>query len=224
MALVSTQKLAGYSTSSTRGKLTLPQHVVGKIGMLFPPELQNEGNAKFNMFLEVPNEGSRPFVVTTSLQKLRKAEEKVERAPEADRIDELDAMDEDVVPEQAPIKMEFDLNEPVQLDMEINLNQPNQPVRMEFDLNELAHPNMESVSAVDLVLPKDKDSNASIERIGAFIDNGLVTGESKELCVVSNAGVYISVDSTNQMDRAMLMGFLISRVDKILPGQWFGGR
>ncbi|GLU14277.1 hypothetical protein SLE2022_308570 [Rubroshorea leprosula] len=183
MALVSTQQLAEYSTSA-RGKLTLPQHVVGKIRMLFPSALRNAGKAELIMFLEGPNEGSRPFVVTASLQKLRKKGGNgvrvvllesgwmpivrelqlkkgdtvnifllnnitwtyliaVERAPEADRIDEADAMDEDVVPEEAPIRMEFDLNEPVQLDMEINLNQLNQPVRMEFDLNEPAHPNME---------------------------------------------------------------------------------
>ncbi|GKV09897.1 hypothetical protein SLEP1_g21331 [Rubroshorea leprosula] len=183
MALVSTQKLPKYSTS-TRGKLTLPQDVVGNVPILFPPELQNAGKAKLNMFLEVPNEGSRPFVATASLQKLRKKGEngvrvvllasgwkpivrelqlkkgdtvsifllnnmswtyliEVQRAPEADRIDEVDAMDEHVVQEEAPIRMEFDLNEPVQLDMESNLNQPNQQVRMEFDLNEPAHPHME---------------------------------------------------------------------------------
>ncbi|GLT49698.1 hypothetical protein SLA2020_232380 [Shorea laevis] len=67
----------------------------------------------------------------------------VERAPEANRIDEVDAMDEDVVQEEAPKRMAFDLNKPAQLDMEINLNQPNQPARMEFDLNERAHPHIE---------------------------------------------------------------------------------
>ncbi|GLT49701.1 hypothetical protein SLA2020_232410 [Shorea laevis] len=68
----------------------------------------------------------------------------VERAPEVDRIDEVDAMmDEDVAPEEAPIRMEFDLNEPVQLDREIDLNHLNEPVRMEFDLNERAHPHIE---------------------------------------------------------------------------------
>ncbi|GKV26111.1 hypothetical protein SLEP1_g35464 [Rubroshorea leprosula] len=181
MALVSTQKLPKYSTS-TRGKLTLPQHVVGKILMLFPPALRNAGKAELIMFLEGPNEGSRPFVVTASIQKLRKNGgngvrvvllesgwmpivrelqlEKgdtvnifllnnmawtyliaVERAPDADRIDEVDAMDEDVVPEEAPRRMIFDLNEPAPLDMD--LNQPNQQGRMMFDLNELAHPDME---------------------------------------------------------------------------------
>ncbi|GLT49693.1 hypothetical protein SLA2020_232330 [Shorea laevis] len=67
----------------------------------------------------------------------------VERAPDADRIDEVNSMDEDVVPEESPIRMEFDLNEPAPLDMENNLNQPNQRARMEFDLNESAHPHME---------------------------------------------------------------------------------
>ncbi|GKV09901.1 hypothetical protein SLEP1_g21335 [Rubroshorea leprosula] len=172
--LVSSQKLPKYSTSA-REKLTLPQYVVGNIPNLFPPELQNAGKAELIMFLEGPNEGSLQFVVTASLQKLRKKGRNVvrvvllesgwkpivrelqlkkgdtvsifllnntawtylmavERAPEADRVDE------DVVPEEAPIRMEFDLNEPIQLDMEINLNQLNEPVRMEFDLNEPAHP------------------------------------------------------------------------------------
>ncbi|GLT49692.1 hypothetical protein SLA2020_232320 [Shorea laevis] len=63
----------------------------------------------------------------------------VERAPDADRIDEVDGVD--VVPVEAPRRIEFDLNEPVQLGMEFDLNQPNQPVRMEFDLNEPVHPN-----------------------------------------------------------------------------------
>ncbi|GLT33755.1 hypothetical protein SLA2020_083180 [Shorea laevis] len=67
----------------------------------------------------------------------------VERAPEADRID-VNAMDEDVVLEGAPVRMDFDLNEPAQSDMGINLNQPKQPaVRMAFDLNEPADSNME---------------------------------------------------------------------------------
>ncbi|GKV09899.1 hypothetical protein SLEP1_g21333 [Rubroshorea leprosula] len=175
MALVSTQTLPYYSTS-TGGKLTFPKHVVGKIGMLFHPKLQNERKAELKVFLEVPKEGSRPFEVTASLQKegngdrvvllasgwkpiVRELQLKegdtvsifllnntewtylmaVTRAPEAKRVDE------DVVPEEAPIRMEFDLNQPVQvqLEMEINLNQPNQPVCMEFDLNEPAYPHME---------------------------------------------------------------------------------
>ncbi|GKV26107.1 hypothetical protein SLEP1_g35460 [Rubroshorea leprosula] len=183
MALVSTQKLAAYSTSA-RGKLTLPQHVVGKIRMLFPPALRNAGKAELIMFLEDPNEGSLPFVVTASLQKLRKKGgncvrvvllesgwmpivrklqlEKgdtvrvsllnkmpwtysidVERVPEAGQID-ADAMDEDVVPEEAPRRIIFDLNEPAPLDMDPN--QPNQQGRMmfDFDLNEPAHPDMET--------------------------------------------------------------------------------
>ncbi|GKV23406.1 hypothetical protein SLEP1_g33141 [Rubroshorea leprosula] len=162
-----------YSTSS-RSKLTFPRDVVGKIPVLFPPELQNTGRAKLNIFFEGPNVVE--FVVTASLQKqgqngvrvvllesgwkplvrelgLRKADTvsfflldnmiwtysiEVERAPEADRVD-VNAMDEDVVLEGVPVRMDFDLNEPAQSDMGINLNQPNQPaVRMEFDLNEPA--------------------------------------------------------------------------------------
>ncbi|GLU14279.1 hypothetical protein SLE2022_308590 [Rubroshorea leprosula] len=180
MALVSTQKLPTYYTS-TRAKLTLPRDVVGKIPVLFPPELQNAGRAELIMFFEGPNMGSPLFVVTASVQKqgdngvrvvllesgwkpvvrelgLRKGDTvsiflldnmawtysiEVERAPEADRID-VDAMDEDAVLEGAPVRMEFDLNEPPQPDMEINLNQPNQPaVRIAFDLNQPADPNME---------------------------------------------------------------------------------
>ncbi|GKV51431.1 hypothetical protein SLEP1_g58089 [Rubroshorea leprosula] len=68
----------------------------------------------------------------------------VERAPEADRIEEVDAMDEDIVLEGAPVGMAFDLNKSPPRDMEINLSQPNQPaVRMAFDLNKPAGPNME---------------------------------------------------------------------------------
>ncbi|GLU13123.1 hypothetical protein SLE2022_297690 [Rubroshorea leprosula] len=155
-----------YSTSS-RSKLTFPRHVVGKIPVLFPPELQNTKRAKLNLRFEGPNVVE--FVVTASLHKqgqngvrvvlvesgwkpvvrelgLRKGDTvsiflldnrfwtysiEVERAPEADRVD-VNAMDEDVVLEDA------------QSDMGINLNQPNQPaVRMAFDLNESADSNME---------------------------------------------------------------------------------
>ncbi|GKV09895.1 hypothetical protein SLEP1_g21327 [Rubroshorea leprosula] len=170
-----------YSTS-TRGKLTLPQHVVRMIPVLFPSELQIARRAELTMFnFEGPNVAE--FVVTASLQRQGENGERVvllesgwkpvvrelgltegdtvsiylldnmawiysievQRVPvpEADRID-VNAMDEDVVLEGAPVRMEFDLNEPAQPNMEINLNQLNQPaVRMAFDLNEPANPNME---------------------------------------------------------------------------------
>ncbi|GLU05986.1 hypothetical protein SLE2022_230560 [Rubroshorea leprosula] len=66
----------------------------------------------------------------------------VERDPEADRIEEVDAMDEDVVPEKAPMK--FDLNEPAQPDMD----EPG-GMKFDFDLNEPAADQIEEVDAMD---------------------------------------------------------------------------
>ncbi|GKV51435.1 hypothetical protein SLEP1_g58093 [Rubroshorea leprosula] len=140
MALVSTQKLPMYSTS-TRAKLTLPQAVFGQMPVLFPPTLQIARRAELTMFnFQGPNVAK--FVVTASLQRQGENGERVVLLESGWKpvVRELGLRKGDTV----RIRLLDNMAWTYSIEVERAAYQPNQPaVRMAFDLNELPAANME---------------------------------------------------------------------------------